>query len=225
MKLKIIAYAATICISLATMAQDMLKGNASYYSDKLHGRKMSNGDPYHRDSMTCAHLKYPLGTMLKVRNPINNKEVIVKVTDRGPHTKRFILDLSRAAAKELDIIRSGFSQVEITPYHKNEIPYRPEVEEEEIPELDLQYSVAATYPEPAWQSDTVRATAPKGQQHADSQQKQGKPESASSPSTHKPSATKPATPDSLKASPSQPDTAAQRSSYSAQPAAKKTRRG
>ena len=84
--------------------QDTIIGKASYYSDKLHGRTMSNGRPYHRDSMTCAHLKFPFGTMLKVKNPINDKEVIVTVTDRGPYSKRYIVDLSRAAAKELGLI-------------------------------------------------------------------------------------------------------------------------
>ncbi len=147
-------------LPLPTIAQDVSKGKASYYSDKLHGHKMSNGTPYHRDSMTCAHLKFPLGTLLKVRNPINNKEVIVKVTDRGPFVKRFIIDLSRAAAKELDIITAGFCQVEITPYHKNEIPYRPEEFDEEIPELDLQYTLIATYPNPAWRPDSASVTPP-----------------------------------------------------------------
>lgn len=85
---------------------------------------MSNGDPYHRDSMTCAHLKYPLGTYLCVRNPKNGKEVVVKVTDRGPHTKRFAIDLSLAAARELDIIHKGFTMVEITPCPEDKVPYR-----------------------------------------------------------------------------------------------------
>ena len=85
---------------------------------------MSNGDPYHRDSMTCAHLKYPLGTYLCVRNPKNGKEVVVKVTDRGPHTKRFAIDLSLAAARELDIIHKGFAMVEITPCPEDKVPYR-----------------------------------------------------------------------------------------------------
>ena len=135
----------------------MFKGNASYYSDKLHGRRMANGQPYHRDSMTCAHLKFPFGTLLKVRNPINNRTVIVRVTDRGPYSKRFAIDLSRAAARELDIIRTGYSMVEITPYHPNQIPYR--IEEDslpEIPELDLQYTPAATYPDPVWQQDSTK---------------------------------------------------------------------
>ncbi len=154
------ALLAFIWLSLSASAQDTSKGKASYYSDRLHGRKMSDGTPYHKDSMTCAHLKFPLGTLLKVRNPINKKEVIVKVTDRGPFTKRFIIDLSRAAARELDIINSGFTQVEITPYHKNEIPYKAEDDDLEIPELDLQYTPAAAYPDPAWQRDSTSSTPP-----------------------------------------------------------------
>lgn len=142
--------------SLHTNNKELIKGNASYYSDKLHGRRMANGERYHRDSMTCAHLKFPFGTMLKVRNPLNDRSVIVRVTDRGPFSKRFIIDLSRAAARELGIIAAGFSMVEITPYHVGEIPYR--VEEDsllEIPELDMQYTPAATYPEPIWQRDST----------------------------------------------------------------------
>lgn len=138
-------------------SQDMQTGKASYYSDKLHGRRMSNGERYHRDSMTCAHMKFPFGTYLKVRNPLNDRTVIVRVTDRGPFSKFRIIDLSRAAAKELGIIAAGFSQVEITPYHRNQIPYKPEQDSlPEIPELDLQYTPAATYPDPIWKKDTTR---------------------------------------------------------------------
>jgi len=143
--------------SLLLAQPPLFKGNASYYSDKLHGRRMANGERYHKDSMTCAHLKFPFGTRLKVRNPLNNRTVIVRVTDRGPYSKRFIIDLSRAAARELGIIAAGFSMVEITPYHAGEIPYRAEEDSlPEIPELDLQYTPAATYPEPIWQQDSTK---------------------------------------------------------------------
>ena len=141
----------------------MIKGNASYYSDKFHGRRMANGEIYDKEGMTCAHLKFTFGTMLKVRNPLNDRTVIVRVTDRGPYSKRFIIDLSRAAARELGIIRAGFSMVEITPYHPGKIPYRAEEEKDslpEIPELDLQYTPAATYPDPIWQRDSTQ-TEPK----------------------------------------------------------------
>ena len=141
---------------LFCVAQEMFKGNASYYSDKLHGRRMANGERYHRDSMTCAHLKFPFGTMLKVRNPLNDKTVIVRVTDRGPYSRRFIIDLSRAAAKKLGIIAAGFSQVEITPFHPEVVPYKAEEDSlPEVPELNLQYTPVATYPDPVWQRDST----------------------------------------------------------------------
>lgn len=132
-------------------------GKASYYSDKLHGRTMSNGRPYHRDSMTCAHLKFPFGTMLKVKNPINDKEVIVTVTDRGPYSKRYIVDLSRAAAKELGLIHRGWAMVEITPFIPQKVPYKLKQELPEIPELNIEYSPIAIYPDPAWKDDSVIA--------------------------------------------------------------------
>ena len=137
--------------------QDTIIGKASYYSDKLHGRTMSNGRPYHRDSMTCAHLKFPFGTMLKVKNPINDKEVIVTVTDRGPYSKRYIVDLSRAAAKELGLIHRGWAMVEITPYIPQKVPYKLKQELPEIPELNSEYSPIAIYPDPAWKDDSIIA--------------------------------------------------------------------
>lgn len=89
-------------------------GKASFYSNKLKGHHTTDGGKYHPDSLTCAHLTYPLGTILKVRNPKNNSEVIVKVTDRGPHSRRLIIDLSYSAAEILDIVRAGIASVEIT---------------------------------------------------------------------------------------------------------------
>ncbi|MBQ2366423.1 MAG: septal ring lytic transglycosylase RlpA family protein, partial [Bacteroidaceae bacterium] len=68
----------------STFAQAPLTGKASYYANKFHGRRTSDGSIYHRDSMTCAHRTLPFGTILKVRNVKNGKEVIVKVNDRGP---------------------------------------------------------------------------------------------------------------------------------------------
>ena len=121
------------CVTLN--AQDIITGNASYYSNKLHGRRVSDGTRYNKDSMTCAHLTYPLGTYLKVRNPKNDKEVIVKVTDRGPHSKRLMIDLSWAAAKELDIIRSGIALVEVSVYKEIVVPYRDD-SPIDVPELD-----------------------------------------------------------------------------------------
>ena len=91
-------------------------GNASYYAHKFHGKRTSSGLLYHKDSLTCAHRTLPFGTLLEVKNPKNNKSVVVKVTDRGPFTKNRIIDLSYAAAKELGIIRNGIARVEVSEW-------------------------------------------------------------------------------------------------------------
>ena len=130
------------------------QGNASYYADYFHGRTMSNGERYHRDSMTCAHLHYPLGTILKVRNITNDKEVIVRVTDRGPYSRKFVIDLSRAAARQLDIIHYGWRPVEITPYTPGRVPYVYKPSREK-PVLNLGFSTDEDDLEPYWQEDSI----------------------------------------------------------------------
>lgn len=116
--------AAVASLALLSQSTVSVRGKASYYHDMFHGRRTASGTPYHKDSMTCAHLRYPFGTMLKVRNLSNGKEVIVKVTDRGPYS-RHILDLSKAAARQLDIIRHGHAEVEITVCTEGRVPFKP----------------------------------------------------------------------------------------------------
>lgn len=100
-------------------------GNATFYSNKFHGCRTSDGGTYHKDSMTCAHKTYPLGSLLKVKNPRNGKEVIVKVTDRGPFSGRLMIDLSYRAADAIGIIRHGIAPVEVIPYEILRVPYKP----------------------------------------------------------------------------------------------------
>lgn len=97
-------------------AQAQQSGYASYYSKRIHGHRTSDGGRYHNDSLTCAHMTYAFGTMLMVVNPRNNKYVVVKVTDRGPHSRNRIIDLSYKAAKDLDIIADGIAKVEVSVY-------------------------------------------------------------------------------------------------------------
>ncbi len=171
MNLKLLAFSAAVLLfSALTQAQKKTqtktqakarKDVASYYADRFHGRRMANGQLHHRDSFTCAHLKYAFGTVLKVRNPINGKECLVKVTDRGPYSKRFTIDLSRAAARYLGIIGAGYAQVEITPYYSGTVPYRlGPIEYPDVPELTIDYEPAATFPIPAWQKDTTEIKEP-----------------------------------------------------------------
>lgn len=86
----------------------------SYYAKKFEGRKTANGEKYKGVKFTAAHLTLPFGTLITVRNLRNNKFVIVRVNDRGPHSRKFSLDLSQSAAKELGIYKLGYARVEIS---------------------------------------------------------------------------------------------------------------
>ena len=115
------------------------KGKATYYSKRATGARTASGERLHRDSMTCAHRTYPFGTLLKVTNPSNKQEVIVKVTDRGPFTRGRIIDLSWGAAKELGILADGVAMVTVERVDSADIikvPYRSK-ERKELPELDF----------------------------------------------------------------------------------------
>lgn len=100
---------------LPVSAQQKEVGKASYYGNKFHGRRTSDGSRYHRDSLTCAHRTLPFGTMIRVRNMANGREVVVKVTDRGPFARGRIVDLSYAAAKKIDMLQAGVTRVEVVP--------------------------------------------------------------------------------------------------------------
>lgn len=88
-------------------------GTASWYGDPFHGRKTSNGEIYDMYQMTAAHKHLPLPTFIEVTNLRNNKSVVLRVNDRGPFVGDRVLDLSFAAAKELDVIQSGTAPVSI----------------------------------------------------------------------------------------------------------------
>ena len=111
---KIIFILATILSLTTTTALAQNKGKASYYGNKFHGRRTSDGSRYHKDSLTCAHRTLPFGTLLKVRNQKNGREVVVKVTDRGPFGPGRIVDLSMAAAREIGMVQQGVVPVEVT---------------------------------------------------------------------------------------------------------------
>ena len=100
------------------------QGKASYYANKFHGRRTSSGEIFSQDSLTCAHRTLPFGTYLKVKNQSNGKEVIVRVTDRGPFIKGRVVDLSRAAAEEIGMIHAGVVRVEVVEV---ENPSYPEI--------------------------------------------------------------------------------------------------
>jgi rare lipoprotein A len=100
---------------LADVSPDYVEyGIASWYGDDFHGKKTANGEVYNMHDMTGAHRVLPLPTFVRVENLENGKETIVRLKDRGPFAKERIIDLSYAAAKEIDMIHHGTARVRIT---------------------------------------------------------------------------------------------------------------
>lgn len=93
-------------------------GIASYYADKFHGRKTASGEVFHQDSLTAAHKSLPFGTLVRVTNLRNNQSVIVKVNDRGMKGKNRVIDLSKAAARELNMVGAGLVKVKVEVLEK-----------------------------------------------------------------------------------------------------------
>lgn len=95
-------------------AQQVLIGEASYYHDSLAGNHTANGEIYDPQMRTAAHLHLPFGTIVRVVRLDTGQQVIVRINDRGPYGKRTrIIDLSRAAAEHLGILRRGVAQVRV----------------------------------------------------------------------------------------------------------------
>lgn len=88
-------------------------GLASYYADKYEGRKTSNGEKFKQRKLTAAHKTLPFGTKVKVTNLNNGQSVKVRINDRGPFIQGRIIDLSKKAAKKIDLVNAGVTKVTI----------------------------------------------------------------------------------------------------------------
>lgn len=98
---------------LPTSAGYRARGVASWYGPDFHGLATSSGEQYDMNGMTAAHTTLPLPTWVEVTNLENGKSVIVKVNDRGPFVDDRLIDLSYAAATQLDMVRNGTARVEV----------------------------------------------------------------------------------------------------------------
>jgi rare lipoprotein A len=88
-------------------------GKAGFYADKFQGQPTKSGDLYDKKRLTCAHNRLPFGTRIRVTNLENKKSVVVEVNDSGPYKEGFIVDLSRAAAEAIGMVRAGVARVRI----------------------------------------------------------------------------------------------------------------
>lgn len=122
-----------IALQSVGVAWGQEEGLASYYHERFHGRKSSSGRIYDKDELVAAHRTYPFGTYLRVTNLDNMNTVIVCVTDRGPHRRKRIIDVSSSAAEILGFKKKGIARVRI----------------EEVPgPIDLRW-LELIYPKPA----------------------------------------------------------------------------
>ncbi|PTQ71822.1 septal ring lytic transglycosylase RlpA family protein [Pseudomonas sp. GV071] len=88
-------------------------GEASYYGAKHHGKKTASGERFDQAQLTAAHRTLPFGTRVRVTNLDNDKSVIVRINDRGPYSRKRLIDISKSAAEQLDMLRSGVAPVRV----------------------------------------------------------------------------------------------------------------
>ena len=100
---------------VTTTQPDYFLSSASYYAKRFEGRRTASGERYDPTKMTAATRDFPLHSWLKVINPANGREVIVRVNDRTGKRKTPLVDLSRAAAKELGFLGKGKIRVHVIP--------------------------------------------------------------------------------------------------------------
>jgi rare lipoprotein A len=106
---------------LASAADFLERGVASWYGPDFHGHSTSSGETYDMYAMTAAHRTLPLPCYARVTNLANGRSVVVRINDRGPFVGNRIVDLSYAAARALDIVRTGTAFVELRTIAPGEI--------------------------------------------------------------------------------------------------------
>ena len=146
--------AATRTKALSPSAKSHAVGIASWYGLQHQGLKMANGKRFDRRKMTAASWYVPLGTVLRVVNLENGRSVTVTVTDRGPNFRLHrILDLSEAAARQLDYVEKGLTRVYVSPV----VSYAPQDAELSRTLVEPDAALVATYTAPKPPSALVPA--------------------------------------------------------------------
>jgi rare lipoprotein A len=87
------------------------EGMASWYGREQQGQLTANGERFDMHALTAAHRTLPMHTRVRVTNRSNGRSVVVRINDRGPYSKKRIIDISYAAARALDMIERGVAPV------------------------------------------------------------------------------------------------------------------
>ncbi len=96
-------------------------GRASWYGPRFHGRRTANGERYDMHALTAAHRTLPMGSYVRVTIPATSRSVVVRINDRGPYARGRVIDLSLAAARELDLQHAGTARVKIEGLSREEV--------------------------------------------------------------------------------------------------------
>jgi rare lipoprotein A len=97
-------------------------GMASWYGSKFHGKTTANGETYNMNDLTAAHKTLPFNTVVRVENVDNGKSVVVRINDRGPYIGDRIIDLSRRAARDIDMEDAGIANVRLVLVREGDRP-------------------------------------------------------------------------------------------------------
>lgn len=102
----------TVCENAKSDKYRTIRGYASWYGGRFHGRRTASGERFNQHALTAAHKTLPLGTRVHVKNLDNGQSVVVTINDRGPYARGRIIDLSRGAAQAIHM--AGTERVELT---------------------------------------------------------------------------------------------------------------
>jgi rare lipoprotein A len=97
-------------------------GEASWYGPNFNGKLTANGETFDMYELTAAHRTLPFNSIVKVVNKANGKSVVVRINDRGPFAKNRIIDLSKKAAENIDMIATGYADVDLFLLSESKIP-------------------------------------------------------------------------------------------------------
>lgn len=122
--LSLLSYSLVSCGQVETHQETSDKtpvetGKASYYAQSLKGNSTSSGEKFNPNDFTAAHRTLPFDTKVCVTNLDNNKSIVVRINDRGPHAKNRVIDLSPATAKKLGFYKKGVTDVSIKVVDKD----------------------------------------------------------------------------------------------------------
>jgi len=121
--MKFFIFFLTIILSNFILNSFEQEGYASWYGPDFHGKKTANGEIFNTHDFTAAHRTLPFNSIVRVISLENNREVIVRINDRGPFVDNRIIDLSMAAAYSLDLIKKGTMKVKIILLEKGDNKY------------------------------------------------------------------------------------------------------